>query len=131
MEERWTRWRSFGTARLDDDLEAPLGLGVYEIRRASDHASLKLSFTTNVAQELSTFLGRGKDQRFFFWIRAPYVNGALEYRFWSVSTRSEAKAALRRVKEQRRWLGLAASDVDEVATIHQFNARTIVDIRIV
>ncbi len=101
MEERWASWRSFENSELSGYLEAPVGPGVYEIRQTSDRALVKLSFTTNIAHELSIFLARGKGSQFLFWTHTPYANGELEYRFWSVNTRAKAKTTLRQIKEQR------------------------------
>ena len=101
MEERWASWRSFRIAERGDYIEAPLGPGVFEIRRASDRTSTKLGSTRNVAQALANYVVRGKRRRLFFWTREPYATGELEYRFWSVGTLSGAKKTLRDVKFER------------------------------
>jgi hypothetical protein len=105
--ERWTSWRSFRDAKHGDYLEAPIGPGIYEIRRASDRESLKLACTTNIANALSVFCKPGKRRwRFLFRTVATYAPGELEYRFWSHVTPSEAKIALEEMLEQRAMVGV-------------------------
>jgi hypothetical protein len=100
--ERWTNWRSFRDAQHGAYLEAPIGLGVYEIRRASDRASVKLACTNNIADALSAFCrGRKGLWRFLFRRATAYAPAELEYRFWSHRTISNAKETLQDIRQQR------------------------------
>jgi hypothetical protein len=102
MEERWTKWRSFQTTQYGNYfVEAPVGPGIYEIRRAPDNEPVALACSPNLAHSLSAFVERGKDKRrFLFKQRTPYAAGELEYRIWPLRTLSEAKIMLDLIHEQ-------------------------------
>jgi hypothetical protein len=102
MEERWTKWHSFQSSRHGNFVEAPVGAGIFEIRRTSDHVTVALSCTANLAHTLSAFVMRGKEERRFIFMRqrSPYAPGELEYRFWRTLSLSEAKIALELMHER-------------------------------
>ena len=102
MEERWTKWRSFQSTQYGNFVEAPVGPGIYEIRRSPNNEPLALACSPNLAHSLATFVERGKgNQRLFFKRRTPYMPNELEYRIWPLRTLSEAKIMLELIHEQR------------------------------
>jgi hypothetical protein len=101
VDDRWSRWRCFRDGQYGDYLEASISPGVYEIRRASDRETVKLACSENIAQALSVFVRQNKNWLFIFRSRPHYAPNELEYRFWSVATRSKAKVTLRLIHEQR------------------------------
>ncbi len=53
MVDQWTRWKKFPEPRRGEHLEAPLGPGVYELRRMTSGELLDFGYSPNVAATLA------------------------------------------------------------------------------
>jgi hypothetical protein len=53
MVDQWTSWKKFPEAKRGEHLDAPLGPGIYELRRATSGEMLGFGHTPNVAVTLS------------------------------------------------------------------------------
>ena len=85
------------SSRHGNFVEAPVGAGIFEIRRISDHVTVALSYTANLAHTLSTFAMRGKKSTFYLHAADQFPSTAGELKYPLFGERS----AFRRQKS--RW----------------------------
>jgi len=94
MISRWSDWRRFPRAHRGDNIVAPIGPGIYEIRTASTGALFRFGVTENIAQTLASLSPKPRASfRSWFFRADRNAIPDLEYRTCATSTKAEAKAA--------------------------------------
>jgi len=103
MSARWTEWKSFPDAFHGEQIQAPIGPGVYEVCDASTRAPVAFGSAPNVARTLSEVLMRRKERRpsLLPWRRPKQESGPLEYRAWPTNSLAAAKVAVSQILDQR------------------------------
>jgi hypothetical protein len=96
----WTNWKPFPDPRNGAPIEAPIGPGVFEVRRISNGETVVFDHTANVARALLTIAEAGSRPR-LFGRRRPDP-GDLEYRTCAAATSMDAKSIASRLTSQRR-----------------------------
>jgi hypothetical protein len=94
----WTEWKRYPRAMRGENLEAPIGPGLYEVRYTSSGALFSFGAVDNVAQALSLLPVASKS---WFGRREPVNLPDLEYRTCATSTKADAKAAAERMIGRR------------------------------
>ena len=100
MVQTWSGWKRFPDADIGDDIEAPIGPGVYEVRHTLTGRVIAFGHAGNVANALTDLKlngGVGIFSRLFR--RQPLVSRVsdLEYRTCAASTRAEARTTASRL----------------------------------
>jgi hypothetical protein len=98
MISTWSEWKRYPRAGRDENIEAPITPGIYEVRFAGTGALHSFGAVDNVAQALSRLAVGSKS---WFGRREPAVAPDLEYRTCATSTKAEAKAAAERMIGRR------------------------------
>lgn len=100
----WSPWRSFPDPRRGDDVTAPFGPGVYDLRLRSTNEPILFGISSHVAARLASLLptplGRGTRNNL---LKREFVLQHLndiEYRTMACSTRPEAAHLERRLPRQ-------------------------------
>ena len=101
---RWTNWKPF--PNRGENIEAPIGPGVYEVCHAATGEQVAFGHAANVALALSNVLpAPGRSWPFFRRAARPrYAASELEYRTCSTSSVSDAKVAVGQMLGQRQAL---------------------------
>lgn len=88
----WSDWKRYPRIGRGENIEAPIGPGLYEVRYAGTGALFVFEAVDNVAQALSQLNVTPKSLGSWFGRRgAPQPD--LEYRVCATSTKADAKAA--------------------------------------
>jgi hypothetical protein len=91
----WSSWKKFPNAERGEHVEAPIGPGIYEVRKMTtgDLAASAFDASANVAHALSALLRQPSRPwaRLFGGDRAAAPSNDLEYRTCAASSVSEAK----------------------------------------
>lgn len=100
MVQAWSSWKRFPDVASGENVEAPIGPGVYEVRHASTGRVVAFGPSANVAQSLSELKlddGAGTFAKLFR--KQPLVPRVadLEYRTCAAASRAEAKTAAQRL----------------------------------
>lgn len=95
----WTSFKPFPDADRGENIEAPIGPGVYEVRRISSGDVVAFDHAPNVATALSALqqtTPRG-------WLFGRHRNDVhdLEYRTCAAATKADAKAIATRLRGRR------------------------------
>ena len=98
MISTWSEWKRYPRAGRDDNIEAPITPGIYEVRIAASGALHSFGAVDNLAQALA-LLPVG--QKSWFGRRDPASLPDLEYRPCATSTKADAKAAAERMIGRR------------------------------
>jgi len=101
----WSSWKRFPGVDSGNNLEAPIGAGVYEVRNALTGGDVAFGATDNVADTLSTLNFNGFRSRLRRLLRGQprKVRVAdLEYRTLATASRAEADTAVHYVFGRRR-----------------------------
>lgn len=103
----WGDWKRFPNVARGENLEAPIGPGLFEVRYASTGALFAFDAVDSVAIALAQLPSRGK-RTGLFSRREPALPD-LEYRTWATATRTDAKnAAERMIGRRETYLSGAA-----------------------
>jgi hypothetical protein len=100
MVQTWSSWKRFPDVESGDNVEAPIGPGVYEVRHMLTGRVIAFGPAGNVAQALSELKVNGSAGTFARLFRKqPLVSRVsdLEYRTCAAASRSEAKTAAQRL----------------------------------
>ncbi len=115
MIKNWSSWKRFPDGKSGGLIEAPIGPGVYEVRRADSGELVAFGHSSNVATSISDL--KVEDRRggwTSMFRRQPMVASTdnLEYRTYAAATRSEAKTAANRFIGLRQtfWRHRSAGD---------------------
>jgi len=90
----WTNWKKFPDAERGEHVEAPIGPGIYEVRRVSSGDLAAFDAAANVAYALSALARKsvsGSWTRLFRSGSAAPSDNDLEYRTCAAATVGEAK----------------------------------------
>jgi hypothetical protein len=98
MISTWSEWKRYPRAGRGENIEAPIGPGIYEVRYAGTGGLHSFGAVDNVAQALSTLQ---VTTRSWFGKREPANMPDLEYRICATSTKADAKAAAERMVGRR------------------------------
>ena len=100
MVQTWSSWKRFPDVESGDNVEAPIGPGVYEVRHSMTGRVIAFGPTGNVAQALSELKLDGGVSAFSRLFRkaslVPRVSD-LESRTCAAASRAEAKTAAQRL----------------------------------
>ena len=97
----WGEWKRYPTAARGDRLEAPIGLGIYEVRMVATGALFAFGAVDNIAEALARVTAPSRTLKSFFIRRDAIVLPDLEYRFCATGTREAAKIAAERMIGRR------------------------------
>jgi hypothetical protein len=100
MVQTWSSWKRFPDVESGDNVEAPIGPGVYEVRHSPTGRLIAFGPAGNVALALSELKLDGGVSTFTKLFRkAPLVPRVsdLEYRTCAAASRAEAKTAAHRL----------------------------------
>jgi hypothetical protein len=100
MVQTWSSWKRFPDVQSGDNVEAPMGPGVYEVRHTMTGRVMAFGHAGSVANALSELKfdgGVGPLARLFG--RQPLVSRVsdLEYRTCAAASRAEAKTTAQRL----------------------------------
>jgi hypothetical protein len=108
MMQTWSNWRRFPDVKGGDQIEAPIGPGVYEVRHTLTGRLMAFGHAGNVANaisELKLNVGLSPFARLFR--RPPLMSRVadLEYRTCAAASRADAKTAAQRLLglRQNAW----------------------------
>ena len=97
----WSDWKRFPDAARGDNVQAPIGPGIYEVRHISSGALFAFGATEQVAQALSQIALKPRSITSLFVRRGPLPLKDLEYRTCAAATKAEAKLAAERMIGRR------------------------------
>lgn len=97
----WSEWKRYPKIARGEFLEAPIGPGIFEVRRVSSGALFAFASADNLAEALSNLAFGSKSLMSWFGRRDPITLPDLEYRTISTATRANAKIAAERVIGRR------------------------------
>jgi hypothetical protein len=98
MISKWGEWKRYPRVGKGENIEAPIGPGIYEVRFAGTGALHSFDAVDNVAQALSLLPMASKS---WFGRREPAKLPELEYRTCATSSKAAAKAAAERMIGRR------------------------------
>ena len=104
---RWSSWKRFPNAFHGENVEAPIGPGVYEVCHHVSGEQVAFGYANNVAQALSNLLPPPSKRGWPFFrraARARYRSSELEYRTCGASSATEARNAATQMMGQRQML---------------------------
>jgi hypothetical protein len=107
MASSWGEWKSFPNPDLGEYVEAPIGPGVYEVRRILTGELVAFDHAANVAQALASLLPNAAVSPWSYWLErlgqaAPrYPASDLEYRTCPAKTANEARTIADRMNGRR------------------------------
>ncbi len=100
MVQSWSGWKRFPDVQSGENVEAPMGPGVYEVRHSLTGRVIAFGPASNVAQALSELKVNGGVSPFMRLFRKPPLVprvADLEYRTCAAQSRAEAKTAAHRL----------------------------------
>jgi hypothetical protein len=105
MAQTWSGWKRFPDVQSGDNVEAPIGPGVYEVRHTMTGRVMAFGHAGNVANALAELKfdgGVGAFARLFG--KQPIVSRVsdLEYRTCAATSRAEAKTTAQRLMGLRQ-----------------------------
>ena len=103
MEQIWSGWKRFPDAESGDNVEAPIGPGVYEVRHTLTGQLVAFGHAANVAHAITELKVDRTNPFARLFKPAPLVSRVsdLEYRTCAAASRAEAKTAAQRLKGLR------------------------------
>ena len=104
MEQVWSGWKRFPDVESGDNVEAPIGPGVYEVRHTLSGRLIAFGYAGNVANAIAELkVERGNPFTRLFK-PAPLTSRVsdLEYRTCAAASRADAKTAAQRLRGLRQ-----------------------------
>jgi len=104
MDHVWSNWKRFPDVESGDNVEAPIGPGVYEVRHTLTGRLIAFGYAANVANAIAELkVDRGNAIARLFK-PAPLTSRVsdLEYRTCAAASRADAKTAAQRLKGLRQ-----------------------------
>jgi hypothetical protein len=105
MMQTWSSWKRFPDVKSGENVEAPIGPGVYEVRHTPTGRLMAFGHAGNVANAISELKFDGGVSTFSrLFGREPLVSQVadLEYRTCAAASRADAKITAQRLKGLRR-----------------------------
>ena len=96
----WTNWKPFPDPASGAPIEAPIGPGVFEVRRISSGDVVAFDHASNVARALASIAAASPRMRLFARRRSDADD--LEYRTRAAATRVDARSIAARLNSQRK-----------------------------
>ncbi len=96
----WTEWKRYPKAARGENIEAPIGPGIYEVRYRSSGALFAFGAVDNLALALSVLQVAPKSLTSWFARREPSPPD-LDYRTCATATKADAKTAAERMIGRR------------------------------
>ncbi len=97
----WTEWKRYPKASRGENIEAPIGPGIYEVRYSSSGALFSFGAVDNLANALSVLQVESKSLTSWFAKRDPSTLPDLDYRTCATATKADAKTAADRMIGRR------------------------------
>jgi len=103
MNQIWSGWKRFPDAESGDNVEAPIGPGVYEVRHTLTGRLIAFGHAANVAHAITELKVDRTNPFARLFKPAPLTSRVsdLEYRTCVAASRAEAKTAAQRLKGLR------------------------------
>jgi hypothetical protein len=101
MISTWGEWKRYPRVERGENIEAPIGPGIYEVSYASSGQLFSFGAVDNVAQALSLLSVNSRSLTSWFVRRGSAPAPDLEYRTCATSTKADAKAAAERMIGRR------------------------------
>jgi hypothetical protein len=101
MVSPWTSWKSFPNPKHGGSIEAPIGPGVYEVRRTSSGELVAFESAANVAQALVGLRLHTGVNSWLTLLRGAEPAESFEYRTRATATRADAKAVADTLRGRR------------------------------
>lgn len=105
MVQTWSGWKRFPDVQGGDNVEAPMGPGVYEVRHTVTGRVMAFGHSGNVANAISELKFDGGAGAFARLFGKPLLVSRvsdLEYRTCAAASRAEAKTAAQRLMGLRQ-----------------------------
>jgi hypothetical protein len=104
MEQIWSGWKRFPDAQSGENVEAPIGPGVYEVRHAPSGRLVAFGPAGNVAHAITDLKVPRSNPIARLFKPAPLTSPVsdLEYRTCAAASRAEARTAAQRLKGLRQ-----------------------------
>ncbi|WP_315836346.1 hypothetical protein [Bradyrhizobium prioriisuperbiae] len=96
----WTEWKRYPKAARGENIEAPIGPGIYEVRYRSSGALFAFGAVDNLALALSVLQVAPKSLTSWF-ARREAAPPDLDYRTCATATKADAKTAAERMIGRR------------------------------
>ena len=97
----WGEWKRYPNGAPGDRLEAPVGPGIYEVRKANSGALYAFGAVDNLAEALARIGTPSRSLATFFIKRETPHLPDLEYRTCVTDTKAQAKIAAERMIGRR------------------------------
>ena len=101
MIANWTEWKRYPRASRGENIEAPIGPGIFEVRHAMTGALFAFDAADNLAEALAKISAPPKSFISWFGRRDSAMLPELEYRTFSTTTRANARIAAARMIDRR------------------------------
>lgn len=101
MTRQWSSWKPFPDAGRGEHIEAPIGPGVYEVRRAGSGALVAFGHAASVAQALAAQAPRKRPWTALFGRSAARAE-PIEYRVCSMDSTAAAKSFADGLRSRRQ-----------------------------
>ncbi|MBN9006105.1 MAG: hypothetical protein J0H40_11900 [Rhizobiales bacterium] len=101
MISTWSDWKRYPRMERGENIEAPIGPGLYEVRYAASGQLFSFGAVDNVAQALALLPVSSRSLTSWFVRRGPTPAPDLEYRTCATSTKADAKAVAERMIGRR------------------------------
>ncbi|ABD86030.1 hypothetical protein [Rhodopseudomonas palustris] len=97
----WGGWKSYPRPGRGENIEAPIGPGIYEVRYANTGELFDFGAVDNVAQALAGLQVTPRSLASFFGRRNAAPFPPLEYRICATATKADARIAAERMIGRR------------------------------
>lgn len=97
----WTNWKRFPDPQLGGSIEAPIGPGVYEVRRMSTGQLAAFGPATNVAQAMAALKLHARPRSWLSIVRSTEPAEDYEYRIRPTATTAQAKTVANSLRGRR------------------------------
>jgi hypothetical protein len=101
MISTWSDWKHYPRAGRGENIEAPIGPGIYEVRYTSSGGLFSFGAVDNLANALALLPLTPKSLTSWFGLREAAALPDLEYRICATSTKADAKVAAERMIGRR------------------------------
>jgi hypothetical protein len=103
MTRQWSNWKPFPDAGRGEHIEAPIGPGVYEVRRAGNGELVAFGHAASVAQALAALAPRKRARSWMIlFARHAARPEPIEYRVCSMDTTAAAKSFANGLRSRRQ-----------------------------
>ena len=104
MDQVWSGWKRFPDVESGDNVEAPIGPGVYEVRHTLTGRLIAFGHAGNVASAIAELKVERTNPLTRLFKPAPLTSrvAELEYRTCAAASRADAKTAAQRLKGLRQ-----------------------------